>query len=198
MTPLAAERIRAWGLFLLLFAFIAATLDLAFETSSFLAARGYLWKTVRAMFVVAGAAFAYVVAVGAGIRSPLVWLRTIPALALFFHAAVELRASPGERFHFIEYGVLYLLALRATSLESKPVLAYLRALAATSIAGWVDEVLQGMSDVRVYDPADVRMNIIAAALSMVVCALLFGRGVERARFDGLRLPKRDVVRTARE
>ena len=89
-------------------------LELAFQLSSFLRARGYLWRTVQILFVASAALVAYLVAVGAGIRSPKAYLRAAPALLLFGYAMVETRTSPSERFH-------WLTAPRSDVLQPSPV-----------------------------------------------------------------------------
>lgn len=186
MTERGRRRIAAWLAFFACFAFIVATLDVAFAASSFLRSRGYLTSTVRTLFGVAGVLFAYVVFVGASVRRPIVWMRTAPAFALFFYAAIRLREQPGEQFHFIEYGVLFFFALRAAAIDTPPWLAYVIGFAAASLAGWCDEMLQDRSPVRVFDIEDVHMNMIAAALAAVICFLLFGRDLARLQLDGLR------------
>src|SRR5690606_1800101 len=103
-----------------------------------------------------------------GIRSGWVYARTAPALLAFCYAMVETRSSPSERFHFLEYGVLFLLALRAAAVDTRGLVPYVVAFVATTGAGWFDEWLQGQSPVRYYDVDDIRMNALAAALAGVV------------------------------
>jgi hypothetical protein len=185
-----ATRLRAYGAFLLAVAFIAATLDLAFELSSFLRARGFLWTTVQALFVVAGSVFAYLLWFGAGIRSPLTYLRAAPVIVLFGYAMVTTRTSPGERFHFLEYGLVYILALRAVAIDVRGLAAYPCAVALTAIAGWFDEHMQAFSPQRYFDWGDIRMNALAASLAALICFALFGRDPSLARFPHLP-PARD-------
>lgn len=186
MTDAAKDRLRAWALFFGGIAFIVLTLDVAYEVSLFLRSRGYLWQTIKILFSVSGAALVYLLVVGAHIRSWWVYARTAPVFAAFIYAMIEVRSSPSERFHFLEYGILYLLALRALALDLRATASYLIALAATVGAGWFDEWQQGMSPVRYYDPEDIEMNALAATLAMLVCLSLFGREPSRARFEGLR------------
>ncbi len=189
MSPTAIDRVRAWSLFVLFLAFIILTLDTAYEVSLFLRSRGYLWQTVKLLFAVAAAAMLYLLVVGARVTSPWVYLRTTPAFVAFAFAMIHVRSSPSERFHFLEYGVLYLLSLRALTIDVRGTWPYLLALVVTSLAGWFDEYVQGLSPVRYYDVDDIRMNVLAAALAGLVCFALFGAAPERSRFTHMR----DVV-----
>lgn len=185
MTDAARARGRAWLLFVVGVIFIALTLDIAFEISLFLRSRGYLWQTIQMLFAASGAALAYLLVFGAGIRSPWVYVRTAPVFAAFLYAMIQTRSSPSERFHFLEYGILFLLALRAAALDLRGAWPYVVALVVTSLAGWFDEWVQGMSPVRYYDVEDIKMNALAAAMAGLVCFALFGLRPERALFRGL-------------
>lgn len=185
MNDRVAEHLRAWFWFVAMVVFIATTLALAFDVSSFLRARGFLWPTVRSLFALAGAAFAYLLVFGAGLRSPGPYLRAAPLLALYLYAMVEMRKSPAERFHFLEYGVLYVLALRAVAIEVRTPLAYAIAVAPAALAGWFDEVLQGHTPNRHFDWGDVRMNVVAVVIAAAVCCALFGRRPELSHFPYL-------------
>ena len=186
----ARERISSWLLFAAAFGFIVATLELAFEASSFLMSRGYLWTTIKTLFGVAFVSFAYLLIVGARIRTLRPYLHSLPAFAAFAYAVPELRDSPAERFHFIEYGALYLIALRAIAVDVRGLAAYPLAVLVTAAAGYADESMQGMSDYRYFDWDDVKMNAYAALFAAWICISLFGRDPGRARFDGLRAPGR--------
>ncbi len=182
MSERAAERLRSWLLFLFGAACIIATLDVAFETSLFLRARGCLWRTVEILFAATAAVVTYLLVVRACVASVLIYLRSLPALAFFVYAMIRMRSAPSERFHFVEYGVLYLLALRATVVDVRNLLAYFVALVATALAGWIDECAQGLSAVRYFDVEDIKMNVVAAFLAGLVFFSLFGARPARARF----------------
>lgn len=183
-----SARFHAWMVFVAMVIFIATTLGLAFDVSSFLRARGYLWPTVQSMFAIAGSCFVYLLVFGAGLNRPLPYLRAVLPLGLYLYAMLEMRKSPAERFHFLEYGVLYVLALRAISIDLPNPLAYALAILPTGLAGWFDEYLQGMTPKRYFDWGDVRMNFAAVALAALVCFSLFGRDPRLSRFPHLPRP----------
>ena len=91
-------------------------------------------------------------------------------------------ASPVERSHLIEYGVLAVLiheALlernRARSPSTRPVPApALVAIAMTGIIGIVDELVQLVVPSRVFDPIDIWFDL-GAAVFAVVLAVGLGR-----------------------
>jgi VanZ family protein len=73
---------------------------------------------------------------------------------------------PEERVHFIEYGALALLARHALSRHLKRARLYLGAWLLASLAGWVDELIQGLLPDRVHDLRDVVINSVAALLAL--------------------------------
>lgn len=190
MSERGRERLAAWGLFLAGFGFILATLDLAYAVSSFLRPRGFMWPTVMLLSSCAGAAVAYLLYFGAGLRTLRPWLSAAPLLAVYLVAMVKMRSAPAERFHFVEYGLLHLLALRAAAVDLRGAAAYAVAAAATACASVLDEVAQGYATAtRRFDREDVRMNLVAVILSGFVFAALFGRDIARARFPELARPE---------
>lgn len=90
--------------------------------------------------------------------------------------------SPEERLHLLEYGLVGLLARRSLSgsLAAAPVRGVLVAVLLTLFAGWLDEGLQGLLPTRHYDPRDVVLNTLAAALALASEAL-FGWVARRER-----------------
>lgn len=189
MSERASERIRAWTTFFLFVGFIAFTLEIAFQISTFLRARGFLMPTVGSLFVLASFAVTYFVAWGAGIRSPARLLCALPALVLYVDRMIEMRKSPAERFHFLEYALLYLFALRAVSIDCRHWLAYVYAFALTAAAGAFDEWLQGMTPGRYFDVGDIRMNAVAAALAGFILISLFRGRPELSHFPHLPRPR---------
>jgi hypothetical protein len=185
----AGSRLQSWLLFVGMVAFIASTLALAFDVSSFLRARGYLWTTVQSLFAAFALAFGYALAFGAGLRSPLPYLRAFPFIAIYIYATIEMRKSPAERFHFLEYGILYYLALRALVLDVRHPVVFALAIIPTALAGYLDEVLQGKTSSRYFDWGDVEMNAVAAVLAATVLASLFGKRPELARLPYLPRPR---------
>ncbi|MBK6940384.1 MAG: VanZ family protein [Planctomycetes bacterium] len=190
--PRARERASAWLAFLGSVAIVLTTLDLAYEVSLYLRARGLMMNTVIVAAVLVGSTFFYAVTVGAGVRRISPFLRASLPLAIFLYAMFTMRKSPAERFHFVEYGGLALLALRAIAVDVRSVVAYPIAIVVAGAAGWLDEWLQGRSAVRYFDEVDLYVNLVAVVLAVIIAATLFGRDVGRARFPHLaarRLPE---------
>jgi hypothetical protein len=115
------------------------------------------------------------------------WLRfcALGAVGLvYLYWTLKLRGAPEESVHFVEYGVLSCLLLRALLLRSDDALAWPAALLMCGIAGTVDEVIQWAMPLRVFDFRDVRLNAAAGLLALIVAALVleppfFSRPVRR-------------------
>lgn len=183
--PRSRERAAGWFAFLGAVAIVLTTLDLAYEVSLYLRARGLMMNTVIVSAILVGTIFFYAVTVGAGVRSAAPFLRALLPLGIFLYAMFTMRKSPAERFHFVEYGGLALLALRAIAVDVRSVVAYPLAIVVAGAAGWLDEWLQGRSAVRYFDEVDLFVNLVAVVLAVVIAATLFGRDVGRARFPHL-------------
>jgi len=88
---------------------------------------------------------------------------------------------PEERIHFLEYGVLAVLARRALDGRWRPAGVYLGAWLLTSAAGWGDELIQGVVPSRVYDMRDVVVNSVAALVALAADEILNNRLGWRSR-----------------
>ena len=81
-------------------------------------------------------------------------------------------ASPEERSHVIEYGVLALLiheALLERARQGRKVLfPALLAIAAASLIGILDEAVQAIVPNRVFDPRDILFNVLACVMAVGV------------------------------
>lgn len=84
-------------------------------------------------------------------------------------------AIPEERLHFLQYGLLAVLARRALALRVPPARQYLLAIAIAATVGWGDELLQGLLPGRVYDVRDVLVNALAAVIAMAGAEALHNR-----------------------
>lgn len=87
------------------------------------------------------------------------------AIAVYFLAFLRM-ASPEERTHLIEYGVLAVLVFealteRAVKGKRVPAPALLAALL-TALVGVLDESIQALIPSRVFDPVDILFNVLAA------------------------------------
>lgn len=73
---------------------------------------------------------------------------------------------PEERLHFLQYGLMAVLARRAVAPRVDGARQYLAAVALASVAGWGDELVQALLPGRVYDLRDVLINACSAVLAM--------------------------------
>lgn len=83
----------------------------------------------------------------------------------------QLRANPEEAFHFVEYGVLSVLAYQALSIRFEGALVFVCASLICSIIGNSDEVVQWLVPSRTFDFRDVWLNAAAGMLIQVAIAL---------------------------
>ncbi|HWB73992.1 MAG TPA: VanZ family protein [Nannocystaceae bacterium] len=84
-------------------------------------------------------------------------------------------AIPEERLHFLQYGVLAVLARRALAERFAPAWQYALAIAIAGAVGWGDELIQGRLPGRVYDLRDVLNNALAAVFAMAGAEALHNR-----------------------
>lgn len=84
--------------------------------------------------------------------------------AVFAFLTLRLRDSPEEALHFVQYGILAVLVLRAVSArtESRNPSAYLSAAAVCVLIGAGDEVIQWLVPERFFDFRDIGLNAVAA------------------------------------
>ncbi len=73
---------------------------------------------------------------------------------------------PEERMHFLQYGLLAVLARRALALRLPARRQYPVAIVLAAAVGFGDELIQGLLPGRVYDLRDVVINALAAVLAM--------------------------------
>jgi hypothetical protein len=125
----------------------------------------------------------------AGAASLMLWLilrdprnrsiRTVIALVITgaVYALVILPMdSPEEKIHFIEYGVVALLASAATPPDLSGSKRFMAAALFVVAAGWIDEGIQALLPSRVYDLRDVAFNAVAGLLALTSLAVCFPRG----------------------
>lgn len=100
--------------------------------------------------------------------SRLAWLLGI--VAIFVYLVLEKMKAPSEALHFIEYGLLGLLALRALSHRLRDHLVYVCAVLVCLLVGTLDEILQWMTPGRFWDVRDIAHNGVAALMAQVAVA----------------------------
>lgn len=99
-------------------------------------------------------------------------------ISLFFIAALyywvaQWVQTPEEQIHFFQYGLVGFFFLRAlkfhTSSKSK---RFFFALLLSSAAGWLDEIMQGLTPTRHYDVRDIFLNILSSFLGLITYQIL--------------------------
>ena len=106
---------------------------------------------------------------GAGPWTRYLWLAIV--IGIFVDYTVELKSSPEEAVHFIEYGVLGLLIYRALTHSITDPTIYLTAAAIGASVGILDEVIQWITPDRYWDLRDIWLNFFGVALTQIGIAL---------------------------
>ena len=87
-------------------------------------------------------------------------------------------ASPVERSHLVEYGVvavfIYEALLERASQGRRVSTPAFFAIMATSLIGVLDEFVQKFIPGRVFDYEDIIFNVLASVMAVVTCVLLGG------------------------
>ncbi|MBF0296390.1 MAG: VanZ family protein [Magnetococcales bacterium] len=112
-------------------------------------------------------------------------LAALPFVAILALAATTVD-NPVERVHFLEYGLLAYLVFRAAGKPRGRGLAWV--YCAVVVAGFSDELIQGMLPNRFFDLHDVAMNAVGSAIG-----LWFGVMTRRPEHD-LERSQRPLVR----
>jgi hypothetical protein len=104
------------------------------------------------------------------VRSPVLRRpRTLVALGLVaaaYGGVVTPMDSPEEKLHFLEYGVVALLAFAAAPTGWSHGKRLVGAALFTLAAGWLDEGLQALLPTRYYDLRDVGFNALAGVMAL--------------------------------
>jgi hypothetical protein len=150
--------------------------------------RGILRISVAAAFLLAGTAMLALILRDPRNRRPRVILTLLIVLALYALIILPL-GSPEEKIHFIEYGIVALLAHTATPAPWTPRTRFIATALFVLAAGWIDEAIQALLPSRVYDLRDVAFNATAGLITLLaLTALRLSRGVRPSVF-GKRTPK---------
>ncbi|MBN1206604.1 MAG: VanZ family protein [Myxococcaceae bacterium] len=150
---------------------IYATLGIMRRITETLRGAGLLRISVAVAFTLA--------AVGAGVligREPLNRSRRVlgamAGCAAVYAAIIWPMESPEEKLHFIEYGLVALLADLAAPTHWGAKARFVRCALFVTAAGWGDELLQGLLPHRYYDLRDVAFNAVAGLLALSALALV--------------------------
>jgi hypothetical protein len=160
----------------------------------FLRSRNLLRLTLATLFL--GAAGAVVTLLAKRRAGRLEWL--VLALVGALYAALLGRMTIlQERLHLLEYGLLALAFARALEARAtvNGVATTLGAAGLTALAGWIDELVQGILPNRHYDLRDVGFNALAGALALASTAALRRARSRGASGRAATTPLEEVTRT---
>lgn len=94
------------------------------------------------------------------------------AISACYWFASKWITTPEEQIHFFQYGlvgILFSFALK-NHFPSR-IFTNFSALALATLAGWIDELIQGYLPSRHYDVHDIILNAISALLGLLVLQL---------------------------
>ncbi len=77
-----------------------------------------------------------------------------------------------ERIHFIQYGLLSILIAYSLQLKMTGWRLMLATFVLTSFFGWMDEIIQYYLPMRYFDWRDVRFNVAAGILGIILFVIL--------------------------
>jgi hypothetical protein len=171
---LPASSWRAWALCLGYLAAVYAALPFARDAVIALREQGLLSALLTFLFFGSAVAIAHHVVFDVRLSDRVAFFALVLLAAAIGSLLLGLSVAE-ERIHFLEYGLLAVLARSAWAHHLRPGRAYAAAWLLSTAAGWGDEALQGLLPERVYDLRDVAVNSVAAFLALAVDEVLHDR-----------------------
>lgn len=141
---------------------IYATLGVVRPIANYLRDSGMLRVSVAIAFVLSAALFLALIFRDPRRRTGR-FVLVLAGIAIVYAAAILPMDSPEEKIHFIQYGVVALLAYEAFPVRRR----YLTAAVFVLAAGWIDEGIQALLPSRYYDLRDVAFNAAAGLLALL-------------------------------
>ncbi|MBP9144503.1 MAG: VanZ family protein [Thermoanaerobaculia bacterium] len=171
---LRSSAARTWVLVGIYVAVLFASVPFARDIVVGLREQHLLGTSVTLLYFAAVVGLVYHVVFDVRLSDRIAFLALV-LLALVTGSLVLGLAVPEERIHFLQYGLLALLCRRALAWHFEPRGQVLGAVALASVAGVLDEVLQGVTPDRVCDARDMMINSVAAFLAIVAEEALHNR-----------------------
>jgi len=163
--PRTASSARAWGIVLGTVGLVYASLPVSRDVLIALVQRDLMGWVITGSYFAAAVVVVYHVVFDVRLTDRVAF-GALTLLGLVIGALVLGMEVPEERMHFLQYGLIALLARRALA-GARPVLQYALAVLLAALFGLGDELIQGALPDRVYDPRDVLVNGVAAALALM-------------------------------
>lgn len=157
---------------------IYATLGVVRDVTNALREAELLRVTVAALFGAAAICVLAVIALSKPLRSPRV-LAVVLVAAGAYAAVIWPMESIEEKVHFLEYGLVALLAHEAAPDRLKGVVRFVSVALFVVAAGWLDEGIQALLPSRHYDLRDVGFNAAAGFMALATLALIRRAGARR-------------------
>jgi hypothetical protein len=150
---------------------IYSTLGLVRPISNWLRDHHLLRLAVAVSFGLAATTMSWLIFRDPRNRSPKALLSLL-GIALLYAAVILPMSSPEEKVHFIEYGIVALLAEGSAPKAWSQRKKYIAAAVFVFAAGWVDELIQALLPSRYYDLRDVAFNATAGVIALLALAAL--------------------------
>lgn len=149
---------------------IYATLGFVRPISNYLRDQGLLRISVVTAFAIAAALTLWLIFRDARNRNVRVVLSLI-GVAIAYAIVIYPMNSPEEKIHFIEYGLVALLANAAAPRTWSAKKHFIACALFVAAAGWIDEGIQALLPSRFYDLRDVAFNATAGLMALVALAI---------------------------
>ena len=161
----AAPSTRAWVLWTGYVALVYALLPVSRDVLITLDQHELIGAVITAAYF--GAAVLVVYHIVFDVRlTDRVAFAAVVVLGLMIGGLVLGMSIPEERLHFLQYGLMAILARRALAPYFDARRTYLWSVLAVGLIGWGDEAIQGLLPDRVYDPVDMGINVLGVLLTL--------------------------------
>jgi len=160
-------RCKYWSCVFAWTALIYSTLSVARPVCTFLKNTTPFALLMNSLLIILLMAVSFYLASNRKVRRPSTYLLLIMTVAAYAYGLSVIQV-PEEKIHFIEYGVLSCLILRALKADYQSRLAYFMAFTLTAILGWIDEGIQFLLPNRYYQIDDVMLNMVSGLLGLLL------------------------------
>lgn len=165
---------RSWGLLTLYVVCVLGSLPFTRDVILTLRDHNLLTSSVTGLYLIGIATVVYHITFDVRLSDVVAFVALV-ALAGLTAALILGHEIPEERVHFLQYGLMALIARSAFGWSMPAGRAYLAALVFATGIGVADELIQDVLPSRVYDFADIILNAQATLLALVADEVLHNR-----------------------